>query len=170
MNTHIKNFIEENTDLIDSYQFEKLYEDINPFYRGSLSDVFITAGIDFLSYMEGIPEKCFHESAALTKLTIPRNIKQIGSDAFFHSSLTSILIPNSVTSIGIGAFYNCSSLTSITLPNSITSIGNYAFSNCSSLTSVTIPDSVTSIGNYAFYNCTSLASITIPDSVTSIGN
>lgn len=83
--------------------------------------------------MKKIPEKCFCESTALTKLTIPGNIKQIGSDAFFHSSLTSILIPNSVTSIGDYAFPNCSSLTSVTIPNSVTSIGDRAFWGCSEL-------------------------------------
>lgn len=159
MNTNIKNFIEKNADLIDSNQFEKLYNSLDSTYRGDLSDVFITARIDFLSYMKKIPEACFYKSKALTKLTIPENIRHIGKSAFMDSSLTSITIPNSVASMDEGVFSDCSNLTNITIPNSVISIGDYAFEDCSSLTNITIPNSVTNIGEGAFQGCSELKTI-----------
>ena len=131
----------------------------------------------------------------LQKITIPKNVKNIGFSAFTMCiGLENVVFEENsdLTSIGMysfagcsslriinledtkleelmGSFAGCSSLTSITIPSGVTSIEG-AFSGCSSLTSITIPDSVTSIGDSAFRNCSSLTSITIPDSVTSIGN
>ncbi|MBF1612639.1 MAG: leucine-rich repeat domain-containing protein, partial [Prevotella sp.] len=84
-------------------------------------------------------------------------------------ALTSVTIPNSVTEIGGGAFVGCSSLTSVTIPNSVTTIGEEAFTNCSSLTSVNIPNSVTVIGEKAFRDCTNLQKVNIGNSVKTIG-
>lgn len=52
MNTNIKTLIEENIDLINSNQFDELYKKLSVWDKGKLSDVFITAGIDFLSFMK----------------------------------------------------------------------------------------------------------------------
>ena len=133
----------------------------------------------------------------LQKITIPKNVKNIGLAAFMMcQGLTNVEFEedSDLTSIGANsfatcsslktinfevtkleeiesyAFDSCSSLTTITIPDSVTSIGERAFWFCSSLSSITIPSSVTSIGTYAFYSCSSLTSITIPDSVTSIGD
>ena len=190
---NIKKFIEENVNLINLNQFDELYKKLSPLDRTHLSDIFIKAGIDFLSFMKNIPNECFYRSTEVATLIIPKNIKRIGNRAFVDSSLKSVLIPtsvksigdsafsgcyrlasikipDSVTSIGYGVFETCSHLTSVTISDSVTSIGDEAFLGCYSLTSITIPDSVTSIGNWVFENCSSLTSITIPDSVTSIGD
>lgn len=134
------------------------------------------------------------------------NVSYIGAFAFSKAALTSITIPNSVTEIGGYAFEGCTSLTrvditdlsawckisfgnlsanplsneaklylnggelkDITIPSDITEIKNCAFYGCPSLTSVTIGNSVTTIGDHAFYGCDDLTSITIPNSITSIG-
>ena len=97
---------------------------------------------------------------ALTSVTIPNSVTEIGDDTFYWCKhLTSISIPNSVTKIGTSAFDDCRSLTSVNIPNSVTEIGSYAFSLCVSLTSVTIPNSVKNIENFAFFNCTSITQI-----------
>ena len=129
----------------------------------------------------------------LQKITIPKNVKNIGFAAFAvctglenvviedNSDLTNIgmlsFVESNLKTINLevtkleeltGSFSGCSSLTSITIPSGVTSIEG-AFSGCSSLTSITIPESVTSIGDSTFSSCSSLTSITIPESVTSIG-
>ena len=129
----------------------------------------------------------------LQKITIPKNVKNIGFAAFtMCTGLENVVFEDNsdLTSIGMFSFMSCSnlktinledtkikelkdtfsgcsSLTSITIPSGVTSIEG-AFSGCSSLTSITIPSGVTSIEG-AFSGCSSLTSITIPDSVTSIG-
>ena len=133
----------------------------------------------------------------LQKITIPKNVKNIGFTAFMmcmglenvvfegNSNLTSIgvysfmgcsslktinLEDTKLEELTAGSFEICTSLTSITIPDSVTSIGERAFYNCSSLASITIPNTITSIGDQAFNGCSSLTSITIPESVTSIGS
>ena len=71
--------------------------------------------------------------------TIKENTRLIADDACSgNSALTSVTIPNSVTNIGKWAFIYCDRLTSITIGNGVTNIGNGAFYNCSSLASVTV--------------------------------
>ena len=135
----------------------------------------------------------FYDCSALTSITLPNSVTEIGWYAFRGcSALTSIVLPANITSIGQSAFSGCSSLVRITLParlreisdntftdcsslqtitipQGVTSIGYSAFDGCSGLTNVTIPDGVTSIGETAFYSCSSLQQITLPDSLTSLG-
>lgn len=108
-------------------------------------------------------------SKEITKIDIHNDTKLIYSTAFKNcTALTSVTIPDGVTNIGEEAFSGCTSLGNIVIPNSVTSIGGSAFKDCTSLVSITIPNSITSIETRAFYNCSSLASITIHDSVTRI--
>jgi hypothetical protein len=162
MDSAIKQFIEENIDLIEDDRWEEVYKKYRSKIRldGNFTLTLLEAGIDPLDYLNYIPER-YLESTNIKKFAIPDSVTSIGDQAFYNcSSLTSINIPDSVTSIGEMAFAVCSSLTSITIPDSVTRIGNYAFYGCSSLTSITIGGSVTSIGNSAFYYCSSLTSIT----------
>ena len=100
----------------------------------------------------------FQDCTALTSITIPNSVTEIGWRAFVNcTALTSIAIPNSVTSIEDWAFAGCSSLTSITIPKRVKKIGGGAFEGCSSLTSITIPNRVTEINERAFLNCTNLS-------------
>jgi BspA type Leucine rich repeat region (6 copies) len=143
-------------------------------------------------------------------VTIPDTINglpvtSIGDDAFEGTALTSVTIPGNVTDIGFDAFFYCNNLTSVTIPNSVTNIGDEAFANCYNLTAITvdtnnpvyssvngvlfdknqttlveypagdpanytIPDSVTGIGDEAFDFCFNLANVTIGSSVTNIGD
>ena len=120
--------------------------------------------------VDGLGCSAFENCAALTEVTIPNSVTEIGDYAFSGcTALMSVTIPDSVTSIGKRAFYWCDSLTSVTLPSSVTSIDEYTFSRCGKLTNITIPNSVTSINYGAFSCCSSLTSVTIPESVTSIG-
>ena len=119
--------------------------------------------------VKSIGSYAFNGCTDLTSVTIPESVKSIGSYAFNGcSSLTSVMITESVKSIGSYAFNGCKNLTSITIPESVKNIGSCAFNGCAGLTSVTIPESVKSIEDSVFSNCTGLTSITIPDGVKSI--
>ena len=94
----------------------------------------------------------FEECTSLESITIPNNVTEIGSNAFWGcSSLTSIEIPNSVTKIGTDAFYGCSSLTSIEIPNSVIYLGDEAFANCWSLRYAKLGSGIKEIGERIFY-------------------
>lgn len=164
MTNEMKNFIEENIELIEDEKFEKLYtllyykqSELRP---GEFTETLLDADIDPAAHMKKIPSFYLYESD-IQSYVIPNTINSIGTWAFAScSSLTSITIPNGVTSIDDSAFSGCTSLKSITIPNSVTSISREAFYGCDSLENITIPDSVTSIGSSAFNSCTNLKSIT----------
>ncbi|MBR7182581.1 MAG: leucine-rich repeat domain-containing protein [Alistipes sp.] len=80
-------------------------------------------------------------------------------NSFAPAGLTTYSIPNNVTEIGSYAFWYCDGLTSITIPDSVTKIRNCAFWCCSGLTSITIPDSVTEIEHQTFSYCSGLTSV-----------
>ena len=82
------------------------------------------------------------------------SVTSIGEEAFYNNTaLTRITIPDSVTNIGRRAFSGCTRLSdAFVLPASLESIGEAAFTACA-FTSVTIPAKVTSIGANAFLNC-----------------
>ena len=116
-----------------------------------------------------IDDYAFSGCSALTSVTIPETVTEIGEYAFENcSSLADITIPKAVTTIGKYAFYGCSSLIDITIPETVTAISDSTFSGCSSLTDITIPETVTEIGYSAFSGCSSLTSVTIPETVTEI--
>lgn len=170
MTTELKEFIEQNINLIEDNDFTELYNRCSDDNRGELTDVLYECSIDPLQYMTEIPDM-FAAETDLTNITIPDSITSIGKHAFDECiKLTRVTISNNVKWIDKYAFGGCSSLTSITIPDSVTSIGNYAFSVCDSLISVTIPDSVTNIGKGAFISCDNLESVTIGSGLTNIGS
>ncbi|MBO4876304.1 MAG: leucine-rich repeat domain-containing protein [Bacteroidales bacterium] len=101
----------------------------------------------------------FYGCRDLTEITIPHQVRSIGTDAFNHSGLISVIIPNSVTVIEPNAFMDCRELMSVTMGNSLECIGEYAFMRCNGLTSIDIPESVTQIGRETFAGCTGLTTV-----------
>lgn len=169
----LQDILYSNSYLLDNCEFLKLYEIVRTKLRNSgvgvLTNVLIQAKIDFLKYMDEIPNQCFYDCTNLISIDLPNNMKSIGRGAFSGcNGLTSITIPNSVTSIDAAAFYGCTRLTSIIIPDGVTTIGGWMFYNCFQLIDITIPNSVTSIDDCAFLNCRNLENIVIPDSVINI--
>ena len=81
------------------------------------------------------------------------------------TSLTTITIPSNIKTIGSNVFDGCSSLYELQLGDWVTSIGNYAFKGCSKLTYLTIPPAVSSLGIGAFNGCNlDNISLTVPNS------
>ena len=104
-----KNYIENNSDLIENEDWNKFFQNA-PYGTGG---IIYECGIDFMRNMEKIPQRCF-----------------LGSD------LKIISIPDSVTSIGSSAFEYCKNLTRVIIPDSVTYIAHYAFQDCHNLISV----------------------------------
>ena len=135
---------------------------------------------------------------------IPDGVENVEKFAFFLcNALTGMTIPASVTDIGYGAFTGCVGLKqfnvnagnpaykaasgllltkdgktlvaapggvkTVTVPSGVKSIGDMAFCCCTNLVSVTIPKTVTRIGDAGFEECYNLKNVTIPGSVKSIG-
>ena len=135
--------------------------------------------------------------AVITELTIPSDITEIKSYAFYNcQQLKSLSVHNGVTAIGDAAFYNCEGIlfidsnvvgeyfsyydsdkrlwnakfSEIVIGDNVTKIGSYFCNGYGYLTRVTIGNRVSEIGDGAFLGCGNLTIATIGNSVTSIGN
>ena len=104
-------------------------------------------------------------------LTLPKNLKEIGSSAFSGTRIYGVVdIPDSVTAIGASAFKNCKGITQVNLPDGFLSIANNTFEQCESLITVNSSSNLIDIGASAFYKCESLYNINIGKDTTTIGN
>lgn len=117
MKKSLKNFIEENIELIENEEFEVIYSDLDADFRytliGDFTEALIKAGIDPAIYMKEIPPH-YLGGTSLRSYTIPNNITAIGEYAFSgYNGLTEVVIPSTVTSIGAYTFRYCHELRSI---------------------------------------------------------
>ena len=130
----------------------------------------------------------FFQYTNMTSITIPDNVKTIGSHAFRECTSLQSVSSQAIQSIGDSAFSYCTALRNANFP-AVQTIGSSAFSNtaiqsanfplvqtisysafsgCTSLQSVNFPAART-IGNDAFMGCTALQSIYFSAAQT-IGN
>ena len=109
-------------------------------------------------------------SGKATKVTLPKEVKKIGTGAFTgNQKITQVIIPDTVKEVGEKAFADCSALKTVRIGKGIGKIPFKAFYQCDTLSSVTLSEGITSIGESAFEYCYSLKNITIPASVKTIG-
>ena len=176
MNDTLKNFINNNLDLINQNTKESWQKIYRRFLLGDLyglsgefTKIILDSGINDPTIIMGyVPDNYLYQST-IRDYKIPDSVISIGAFAFAGChSLTEIIIPNGVINIDVGAFDACINLTNIRISDSVTKITLAAFRDCSSLTNIIIPNSVTSIGEEVFQNCGNLTSVVIPDSITSI--
>lgn len=118
MKKSLKNFIEENIELIENEEFEVIYSDLDADFRytliGDFTEALIKAGIDPAKYMKEIPPH-YLGGTSLRSYTIPNSITAIGEYAFSgYNGLAEVVIPSTVTSIGAYTFRYCHELRSIT--------------------------------------------------------
>ena len=117
-----------------------------------------------------IKDHAFAHFEHLESITLSKNLKCIGSNAFYECKLlNSIVIPDSVTEIKDFAFAQCESLESVTLSKNLKYMGHHVFQGCSKINSIVIPDGAKLIGEFAFIGLDNLETIVIPDSVEYIG-
>ena len=107
--------------------------------------------------------------AAISELTLPKDLKLIGEHAFSGGNLfTSLVLPQSVETIGPNAFTGCKELKSVEI-KTCCDLGSFAFSGCTALESVILPEGLTEIPWCCFISCTSLKSIILPSTIRSLG-
>ena len=137
MDKYVKEFIEENIDLIEE-NTTKAWEEIYRRYintsklNGELTTIFLSANINPLDYLDFIPDYYLYQ-ADISAFTIPKSIKDIGICAFTGSMIEDISVPEGVTIIDDYAFDNCIYLQHVELPKSLKTMGSKVFGNCSNL-------------------------------------
>lgn len=104
-----------------------------------------------------LPELAFMNCAALQEVTLPDDVRVIGSSAFFGCAALTTVNLSQVTWINLNAFYECTSLEMLILDN-VTEIGREAFYGCTSLKTLKIPK-CTRFGNYIVTGCKALTRI-----------
>ncbi len=116
-----------------------------------------------------IGREAFASCAALTQVSLGKNLEEIGNNAFMNCDvLPSISIPDSVKKIGTHIFENCDALTDVKLGTGLTVIPSYAFHECVKLPKIELPYRITTVEDHAFSNCVKLKSITVPRAAASI--
>lgn len=103
-----------------------------------------------------IGDYAFQNCKELKSLASPKQLKEIGENAFSYSSIGNIVLSDAFETLGYGAFYNCKELTSVVIGKNCKQIENIAFEGCSSLLEVffTGPEKP-NIGSYVFRGCNS---------------
>lgn len=104
-----------------------------------------------------LPELAFMNCTALQEVTLPDDVRVIGSSAFFGCAALTTVNLSQVTWINLNAFYECTSLEMLILDN-VTEIGREVFYGCTSLKTLKIPK-CTRFGNYIVTGCKALTQI-----------
>ena len=115
-----------------------------------------------------IGSRCFYNSTFNGRLSLGKDVSEIGVRAFSYLSITGdIDIPDAVSSIGEYAFYNSYFTGSIRIGNSLEEIPECCFRDCSKAEgTLTIGNNVKTIRADAFNGCSKLSgNLIIPDCV-----
>ena len=114
--------------------------------------------LQYFTGLTSISDNAFANCTNLTAITLPEQVKAIGSSAFSGcSSLATVTNLNKLTAISENAFANCTSLTELSI-NAAT-IENGAFQGCTGL--ITMNVTATTIKDDAFRGCTGLRTLTV---------
>ena len=127
----IKEFIEDNIDLIEDRAWDQIYDNaqfnLDSESTGGFTLAMLSIGEDPLEYLDYIPDYylsdtsistfniptnmrhlmsgCFSYCHNMKYITIPDNVEVIGDYAFYDAGLERIIIPPTVHEIGIQALY-----------------------------------------------------------------
>lgn len=132
-----------------------------------LSDATADEVPDYQFCSSSSPQPFFHA------IKLPKNLKRIGTRAFYNTVLEDITFSDSLTTIGYDAFRGARIKEAI-LPETVTTFeldGDYshAFAENQSLTKASFPAAAVSIPNRCFDGCYALQPFDFPEGVTSIG-
>lgn len=124
--------------------------------------------------VEVIADSAFKGKTKLTRVTVPKSLRVISSNAFENCTALDVvneLRNTQLTSVGDSAFKGCSVMRSINFPKTLESIGASALEGCSALGSVIGMQNtkISSIPEKAFKGCSSLDSIDLPETLETLG-
>lgn len=130
-------FINDNKDVIEAYDFEKLYHNayfsLSDDNTGKLTLALMSAGIDPLltpdkngKLLDYIPNYYLSDTDIMS-FKIPTHITRLAEGCFADTKLNSIEIPPSVKQLDDFVFYQCFDLDSVKIPESVTDFGNMVF-------------------------------------------
>lgn len=135
------------------------------YYSGSYKEL---SNLTFGTGVTAIPNSMF-DGTCIKTVTIPSNVKTIGSSAFADNNYLTSVTMDGVQDLGERAFFRCPALTSVTMNDNLQSLGQSAFAECTALPAIALPAGLTRLGENAFEGCTDLASVTFPDGLAEIG-
>ncbi|MDD7403037.1 MAG: leucine-rich repeat protein [Butyribacter sp.] len=107
----------------------------------------------------------FSNTAKLTTVKLPKQLKTIGEFSFSDSGLEKLTLPKHLKKIEDYAF-DGAKFKKIVIPDSVTYFGSTVFRDCTSLKEVVLPKNLRSIGTSTFENCIKLKKITFRNTKT----
>lgn len=111
--------------------------------------------------------------SAMTSITFPEGLEEIGATAFQNSKLTAVSIPDSVTTMGNATFTGSQELQAIKLSANVKDIPASAFMNggtsLSKFGTLVVPEGVVSIGKSAFAG-RHVEEVVLPSTLETIGD
>ena len=149
--------------------------DESPF--ANLTNLLFVTTFKFGENVETIPAELCTGMAAMTSITIPANVTQIGKNAFLGCTSLAQVVWNAKecndnTLADASPFYSVrQQIYSFAFGDKVTFIPSYLCYEMTYLYKVTIPASVTRIGNHSFDGCQGFTGkdIVIPNDVVSVG-
>lgn len=95
-----------------------------------------------------IGRRAFYKCTSLEKIRFPKNLKEIGEEAFYQTALTELELPMGLEKIGASAFLKCNRLEYVRIPESVREIEKWAFHGCNRLKVLEIPGEPEEIGDW----------------------
>lgn len=147
---------------LESVTVPKTVDDVGKFVFSNCEEL-KTAEWNYTS----IPAGTFYRCKELTKIKTDAKLKEIGTEAFAHSSIKAFHMPDSVKQLGKYVFYNCDKLESVTVSKNVPAITRGTFQGTDSLSKLDIHNGVKTIGTKAF-TFSGIKKVTLPNSITKV--
>ena len=121
----------------------------------------LTGELQLPNSITSIGDKAFMNVKIEGDLALPNALTFLGTDAFSGTAISSVTFPGTLKNIGSYAFYSCSNLSgTLIIPEGVVSIGTAAFTN-TGIEKLELADSVQTISVGAFSTCAKLTSVQI---------
>ena len=101
---------------------------------------------------------------------LPAGLTFIGGHVFEGCAMTELTIPNGVVEIGTYAFADCDNIATVSVSGNVTYLGDYAFFDCDNLRTANLALGVEYLGTLVFGFCEKLTNAYIPATVIRIGS